>query len=117
MSTIDILDIPKNLKPTEASRAILEHLDVQCRITLAMGQGKVELGQILRRLANWLAWLEADKIYYKGEELLKGSILRKQLFLKSRLLRDVADFEMPYLEIVTLKGLMTHMKEENIEDF
>lgn len=42
-SYIEKFEIPENLKLTEASRAILEDLDVQCYIALALGQGEVEL--------------------------------------------------------------------------
>lgn len=50
-------------------------------------------------------WLELDKIYYE-EELARRSIPQTQLFLKARLMKEIVEFNMPYLKLVTLETLI-----------
>lgn len=70
----------------------------------------------MRKLAIRLAKLEVDRIYYEEEELTRRSILRMQLFLKTRLIREIVEFNIPYLELVTLKTLIASLKEKHIKD-
>lgn len=110
------VEIPDHLKLTKASRALWEDLETQCCAAVATGLGLEKFSQLMRKLAIRLAKLEVDRIYYEEDELTRRSILRMQLFLKTRLIREIVEFNIPYLELVTLKTLIASLKEKHIKD-
>lgn len=68
----------------------------------------------MQKLAIRLARFEADRIYYKKEELVGIPIRWTHLFLKVRLIKEIVGFNMPYLKLVTLETLTTPLKEEDM---
>lgn len=75
-----------------------------------------ELSQLMQKLAIRLIWLEIDKVSYEEEKLYARSALWSQLFLKTKLAKEITRFAMPCLELVTLETLIAQLKEKDVND-